>query len=473
MQKDVPSEAATAAALGDGPVAGLAAAPADAVAGGQADRWGERLPRQLGLLNAIAVLVGVTIGSGIFRVPATVAAQLHDPGPVILCWVLGGVVAVFGALTIAELAAALPRSGGIFAYLLESFGPLPAFMFGWTELAVVRASALGATSTIFAEYLGYFVPMTPVQIRYVAAGAIIVIGVINYIGVQRAAAVMTFATVAKYVAVMALGALAFTASSGGASHFTPAWGSGLHLSLLATALISVMWTYDGWADLSFMGGEVKNPQRTLPLALILGALCVMLVYLVVNIGFMYLLPLQQMAQSKLIAATAAEHIPLFGGFGAAIIAAVVVVSTFSGLNGSMMTGPRIFFAMAERGLFFRGVARVSPRFQSPSVAIWLATALGVVYVLQNDFAQLADKFILGIWPFYALAVAGVYVLRRKRPDLERPYRVVGYPVVPALFLLASLGMVANALVTDPVNTGVTLGIIIAGAPIYYLWRRFV
>jgi amino acid transporter len=346
-------------------------------------------------------------------------------------------------------------------------------MFGWTELAVVRASALGATATIFAEYLGYFVPMTPTQVRYVAAGAIVVIGVINYIGVRRAAAVMTVATIAKYVAVMALGALAFTVSSGGASHFIPAWGSGLHLSLLATALIPVMWTYDGWADLSFMGGEVKNPQRTLPLALILGTLGVMLVYLVVNFGFMYLLPLPLMAQSKLVATTAAEHIPLFGGSGAAIITAVVVVSAFSGLNGSMMTGPRIFFAMAERGLFFRGVARVSPRFHTPSVAIWLATALGVVYVLQNDFAQLADKFILGIWPFYALAVAGVYVLRRKRPDLERPYRAVGYPVVPALFLLASLGMVANALVTDPVNTGLTLGIIIAGAPIYYLWRRFV
>jgi amino acid transporter len=487
MQKDVPGKVAAAAAP-EGGVAGAggqAAVPgqnidgaAAAVSGpeappGQADRWGERLPRQIGLLNAVAVLVGVTIGSGIFRVPATVAAQLHDPGPVILCWILGGLIAVFGALTIAELAGAMPRSGGIFAYLLESFGPLPAFMFGWTELAVVRASALGATATIFAEYLGYFVPMTPAQVRYVAAGAIIVIGLINYIGVQRAAAVMTFATVAKYVAAMALGALAFTASSGGASHFTPAWGSGLHLSLLATALISVMWTYDGWADLSFMGGEVKDPQRTLPLALILGTLCVMLVYLVLNIGFMYLLPLPQMAQSKLIAATAAEHIPLFGGLGASMIAAVVMVSTFSGLNGSMMTGPRIFFAMADRGLFFRGVARVSPRFQSPSVAIWLATALGVVYVLANDFAQLADKFILGIWPFYALAVAGVYVLRRKRPDLERPYRVLGYPVVPALFLLASLGMVANALVTDPVNTGVTLGIIIAGAPVYYLWRRFV
>ncbi len=467
-----PSDLTQQDAPRQGEAVALPGGSGEAVAG-QPDRWGERLPRQIGLLNSVAVLVGVTIGSGIFRVPATVAAQLHDPGPVILCWILGGVIALFGALTIAELAGALPRSGGIFAYLLESFGPLPAFMFGWTELAVVRASALGATATIFAEYLGYFLPITPLQVRYTAAGAIVLIGVINYIGVQRAATVMTFATVAKYIAVMALGALAFTASTGGASHFTPAWGSGLHLSLLATALISVMWTYDGWADLSFMGGEVKNPQRTLPLALILGALCVMLVYLVVNIGFMYLLPLPQIAQSKLIAATAAEHIPMFGGFGAAIIAAVAMVSAFSGLNGSMMTGPRIFFAMAERGLFFRGVARVSPRFKSPSVAIWLATALGVIYVLQNDFAQLADKFILGIWPFYALAVAGVFVLRRKRPDLERPYRVVGYPVVPVLFLLASLGMVVNALVTDPVNTGVTLGIIAAGAPVYYLWRRFV
>jgi basic amino acid/polyamine antiporter, APA family len=436
------------------------------------DQWGERLPRQVGLVNAVAVLVGVTIGSGIFRVPATVAAQLHSPGPAILCWILGGLIALFGALTIAELAGALPRSGGIFAYLLESFGPLPAFMFGWTELMVVRASALGATATIFSEYLGYFVPMSQQQVRYVAAAAIVVIGLINYIGVQRAAAVMTVATVAKYIAVMALGLLAFTASGGGASHFTNAWGSGLHLSLLATALIPVMWTYDGWADLSFMGGEVSNPQRTLPLALILGACCVMIVYLVVNIGFMYLLPLPQMAESKLIAATAAEHIPLFAGFGASIIAAVAMLSAFSGLNGSMMTGPRIFFAMADRGLFFSGVARVSPRFHSPSVAIWLATVLGVFYVLQNNFAELADRFILGIWPFYALAVAGVFVLRRTRPDLARPYRVVGYPVVPALFLVASLGMVINALVTDPQNTGLTLGIIATGAPVYYLWRRF-
>jgi basic amino acid/polyamine antiporter, APA family len=434
------------------------------------DQWGERLPRSVGLVDAVAVLVGVTIGSGIFRVPATVAGLLHAPGSVILCWVLGGVIALCGALTVAELAGAVPRSGGIFAWLLESFGPLPAFLFGWTELAVIRAASLGATSTIFAEYLGYFVPLSPMQVRYVAATVIVVIGATNYVGVRRAAIVMSVATIAKYAAVMALGLLAFTAPTGGASHFTPAWDGGVQISVLGTALIAVMWTYDGWADLSFMGGEVRDPQRTLPLALIVGTACVMLVYLVVNIGFMYVLTLPQMASAKLIAATAAERIPLFGGIGAAVISAVVLVSTFSGLNGTMMTGPRIFFAMAERGLFFRAVARVSPRFHSPSVAIWLATGLGVAYVLQNNFAQLANKFVLGIWPFYALAVAGVFVLRRKRPELPRPYRVWGYPFVPILFLLASVGMIANALWTDPVGTGVTLLIILAGVPLYYLWR---
>src|SRR4029077_20078255 len=169
------------------------------------DRWGERLPRQGGPWNAIAVLVGVTVGSGIFRVPATVAAQLHDPGPVILCWIVGGLVALFGALTLAELAGALPRSGGIFAYLFEAFGPLPAFLFGWTELTVIRAAALGGTATIFAEYVGYFVTLSPAQVRYVAAGAIVAIGALNYIGAQRAAAVMSVATTGKYLAVLALG----------------------------------------------------------------------------------------------------------------------------------------------------------------------------------------------------------------------------------------------------------------------------
>ena len=434
------------------------------------DAWGERLPRHLGLWSAIAVLVGSTIGSGIFRVPAGVAARLQDPGPVMLAWVIGGAIALFGALTLAELAAALPRSGGVFAYLLEGFGPLPAFLFGWSELTVIRASALGAISTIFAEYLGYFLRLTPSQIQYVAAVAILIVGFLNYVGVRNAARFMNLITALKYGALAGLVLLAFTAGQGSLSHFTPAWTGGLQLSLLGTALISIMWTYDGWADLSFMGGEVKDPGRTLPLALIIGTASIVVVYLLLNFAYIYLVPLAEMAASPLIAATAAERITVFAGAGGAVISGVVMVSCLGALTGSMMTGPRVFFAMADRGLFFRAIARVSPRYQSPSVAIWFATALGVVYVLFNDFQQLADKFILGIWPFYALAVAAVFVLRRTRPDLDRPYRTWGYPVVPLLFLLASVGMVLNALWTDPVNTGITFGIILAGVPVYLIWR---
>jgi amino acid transporter len=436
----------------------------------QPDAWGERLPRSLGLWSAIAVLIGSTIGSGIFRVPAGVAARLGEPGPVLLAWVLGGLIALFGALTVSELAAAMPRSGGVFAYLLEGFGPLPAFLFGWSELTVIRASALGAIATIFAEYLGYFIKLSPDQVRYVAAAAVLLVGAINYVGAARAAVVMNFVTLLKYGALAGLAVLAFAAGDGSASHFTPAWEGGINLSLIGTALIAIMWTYDGWADLSFMGGEVKDPQRTFPLALILGTAGIVVVYLLINVAYIYLVPLPDMASAKLVAATAADRIPLLAGAGGAVVSAIVMTSCFGGLNGSMMTGPRIFFAMADRGLFFRVIARVSPKFESPSVAIWLATALGMVYVLLNDFQQLADKFILGIWPFYALAVAAVFVLRRTRPDMPRPYRTWGYPVVPLLFLVASLAMVVNALVTDPVNTGVTFGIILLGVPVYYGWR---
>ncbi len=434
------------------------------------DAWGERLPRNLGLWSAIAVLVGSTIGSGIFRVPAVVAGQLSYSGPVLLGWVLGGLIALFGALTFAELAASLPRSGGVFAYILEAFGPLPAFLFGWSEMAVIRASALGAIATLFAEYLGYFADLSPAQVHWFAAGAVVVVGLFNYLGVNYAAVVMNLITVAKYGALAALAALAFSVGDGSTAHFAPAFPAGLNLSLMATALIPIMWTYDGWGDLSFMGGEVRDPARTLPLALIIGTAMIVLVYLLLNVAYIYLVPLPEMAQSPLITTTAAERIPLLGSRGAAVIAGVVMVSAFGALNGSMMTGPRIFFAMADRGLFFRGIARVSPRFQSPSVAIWLATTLGVLYVLFNNFKELADKFILGIWPFYALAVAAVFVLRRTRPDLKRPYKTWGYPVVPLLFLVASVAMVVNALVTDTLNTLWTLGITAAGVPVYYGWR---
>ena len=429
------------------------------------------MPRSLGPWGATAVVVGVTIGSGIFRVPSTVAAQLHAPGPAMLCWLLGGLISLCGALSVAELGAALPRSGGIFAYLLECFGPLPAFLYGWACLMVITPAALGATSTIFAEYLGYFLPISAAGIHYVAALTIVLMGVINYIGLRRASAVMNITTAAKFVAVIMLGLLAFTAVRAPATPPPLAIsGHAANLSLIASALIPVLWTYDGWSNLTSVGGEASRPQTTLPIGLILGTSCVVLVYVVLNLGFWHALSASEMAGSPLVAATAAARIPAIGSAGAALVAGLVLVSTFSGLNGSMMTDPRIIYGMADRGLFFRPVARVSPRFKSPSIAIGLSVAFGCVYVLQNDFAQLADRFVLGEWPFYALCVAGVYVLRRKRPDLPRPYRVWGYPVLPALFLLASLALMGNALVTDPRDTGITLLTIAVGLPAYAIWK---
>ncbi len=418
------------------------------------------------------VLIGITIGSGIFRVPATVAESLPAPGPFLLVWVIGGLMALCGALTLAELAALYPRSGGVLAYLEEGFGPLPAFLFGWSQLVVIRASALGAISTIFAEYFGKFVPLTPDQVHWVAAALIILIGLLNWVGVQRAAVVNNFATAVKYGALLALVVFAFTAPTGSTAHFSPAWSGALSLSALATALVPVMWAYDGWGDLSFMSGEVKDPGRVLPRALILGTLAIVVIYLLVNLAYIYLVPLPEMAQpqSGLIAATAAERIPAFGGAGARLIAAVVLISTFSSVNGTMMAGPRIFFGMSDRGLFFKGIARVSPRFHSPSTAIMLASVLGAVYVMFNDFQQLADKFVLGIFPFYVLAVLAVFVLRRREPGLERPYRVLGYPVVPVIFLIGAVGMTLNALVTKLGDTALTFGIILSGVPVFYIAR---
>ena len=429
------------------------------------------MPRSLGPWGATAVVVGVTIGSGIFRVPATVAAQLHAPGAAMLCWLLGGLITLCGALSVAELGAALPRSGGIFAYLLECYGPLPAFLYGWACLMVVTPAALGATSTIFAEYLGYFLPISAAGVHYVAALTIAVMGVINYIGLRRAAAVMNVTTAAKFVAVVVLGLLAFTAVRGPASPPQPATlAHGANLSLIASALIPVLWTYDGWSNLTSVGGEISRPQTTLPVGLVLGTACVVLVYVLLNLGFWHALSASEMAASPLVAATAAARIPAIGTAGAGLVTGLVLVSTFSGLNGSMMTDPRIIYGMADRGLFFRPVARVSPRFKSPSIAIGLSAALGCVYVLQNNFAQLADRFVLGEWPFYAASVAGVYVLRHRRPDMPRPYKVWGYPVLPALFLLASLALMGNALVTDPRDTGITLLTIAVGVPAYAIWK---
>ncbi len=444
----------------------------------QPDPWGERLPRRLGLWSAVAVLVGSTIGSGIFRTPAVVAERVDDVPLFLLAWVLGGAVAVAGALTYAELAAAFPRSGGIYVFIREAFGPVPAFLFGWAELLIIRPGAYGAiaiTASAYALRTTGADPAAPLlggafrAEQVLGAALIAVVAAVNYYGIHRGALLQNLSTLFKVGAMAALIGLGLGLGGGGVEGVLEQRAA-VGLSPFLLAMVSILWAYDGWADLAFVGGEVRDPQRNLPRALLLGTAGVVVLYLGANLVYLYLIPIAQIKEAELVAADATEL--LIGAAGGVAVAAAVAVSTFGTLNGSMMTAPRIFFAMAEDRLFPGAIARVDGRTGAPTGAILLCAVLGVVFVLIRTFQELADQFVIGIWPFYALAVAAVFVLRHTRPDLARPYRTWGYPVVPFVFLLASLFLLGNYLVSEPTAFAVDVAVILSGVPVYAGWRRW-
>jgi amino acid transporter len=447
------------------------------------------LERKLGLLSAIAVLVGSTIGTGIFRSPAGVARNVPDQSLYLTMWAMGGFFSLCGALTLAEIATLYPKTGGVFVYLREGWGRLPAFLFGWSQLVVIRASALGAISTVFAEY---FLRLLGVQndllTRVVAASAILTVALFNHFGVSLGALVQNVTTGAKYIALVVLVLAAFLM---GANHPVPTHladapplGS-VSVGLVGLAFISMLWAYDGWADVTYVSGEIRRPERNLPIALIAGTLAVIAIYLLANMAYLHLLDINQVARSPLVAADAASRI--IGAAGVNFISIAVMISAFGTLNGSMMTGSRIFFAMADDGLFFKKIAAVHPRHKTPYVAIWLAAVMAVVLVFVRDFQRLADMFVLGIWPFYAAGVAAVYVIRRRLPDAARSYRTLGYPITPALFILAVMFLLGNALKQDIryyyelIATGsstaewsgalMVFAIVLAGIPAYYIWQK--
>lgn len=430
---------------------------------------GDLAPR-LGVWSTAAILVGVTIGSGIFRVPSVAAAEAGAVGATFLLWVAGGLIALFGALTVAELAAMFPRSGGIYVFLRETYGPSVAFLFGWTRLLVIQPSVIGAIALICAAYVNAFVPLTDVQVRIVAAGFILVLAAANYRSLGWGAWVQNVSTVAKVAALLVLAGAIFLFGDPGAGAFADSLAlSPLTWGGFGIALLAVMWTYDGWIDATYVAEEVRDPGRTLPRALAGGVLTVIAVYLVVNAAYLLALPLGEMAASELVAADAAMAV--FGPVGASLVAALVILSTFGALNGVTMTGPRVFFAMARDDLFFRPVAAVHPRYGTPHAAIVLAALLGIAYVSVRTFEQLAEAFVIGIWPFYVLCVVAVFLLRKSRPGAPRPYRTWGFPWVPVLFLLASLAMLGNALVRQPLPTLFGFAVILSGFPAYHLWIR--
>src|SRR2546430_16934400 len=451
-----------------------------------ADRWGERLIRRLGLWSAVAVLVGSTIGSGIFRTPASVAQRIDDVPLFLFAWVVGAVVVLCGALTYSELAAAFPRSGGVYVFVRESFGRLPAFLFSWAELLVIRPGAFGAIGITASAYTLRTVGLSPAVIvahvgpldiraeQLLGAGYILLVGTVNFFGIHRGAVLQNVSTAFKVGALGLLVLVGFSLGhpaqeiSGGILSQRAAVG----LSPFLLAMVSILWAYDGWADLAFVGGEVLRPQKTLPRALLIGTSIVVVLYLGANLVYLYLIPMQQMKGAELVAADVARIV--IGPGGVVVVSAAIAVSTFGTLNGSMMTPPRIFFAAAEDGLLPAQLAYVHPRTHTPTAAVLLMMLMGGIFILIRTFTQLADQFIIGIWPFYALAVAGVFVLRRTRPRLERPYRTWGYPVVPFVFLIAALFLLGNYLVSQTSAFLVDIGIILTGVPVYIgmlWWRR--
>lgn len=432
---------------------------------------GIRLPRRLGAWSTGAVTVGIMIGSGIFRVPATAAAQTGTAEAMLLVWVVGGIVAMCGALALAEVAALFPNAGGMYVYLREAYGPLTAFLFGWLYLVIIPAGA-GAIALVFAEYLGRLVSLTPSQVRLTAAATIVLLAAAQYRSVRFGAAIQNVSTGAKILAILALTFAAFLlggrsagAWGGGGAPLHPATWSGFGLGL-----VTVLWAYNGWQDVTCLSGEVIDPGRALPRALVGGTLTVVAIYLMVNAAYLRVLPLDVMARSPLVASDTAVR--LIGPLGSNLAAALVCVSTFGALNAVLMAIPRVFWAMADDGLFFRTVAAVHPRYRTPHMAVSAMAVLSILYLFFHTFEQLIEAFILASLPFWGLSVASVLVLRRTRPDLPRAYRTPGYPAVPLLFVLAMAALVVNSLYQHPEATATAIGAVAAGVPLYYAWRFF-
>jgi len=455
-------------------------------------RKSRELRRELGLFDSTMVMMGIVVGSGIFVTTGIMAEYLPSKGLLLLAWLAGGVITLTGALTFAELGAAMPEAGGQYVYLREAFGSLFGFLFGWIVFSVYMTGGIAALAVAFAEYFGAFFPSLSTQnviaavnlpfgggTFYLAAGqlvavsSIILLSACNYVGLVLGKAIQNIFTVAKIGTILALALLGFTIGRGGPLEltFTLAGADSSTGQLLigfGLALVAVSWAFDGWNNINFVSGEIRDPSRTIPRTLIFGSLCITLLYVLTNLVYFYALPIEEMRGVVRIAEKSAAA--LFGGSGAAAVTVAVMVSIVGALNGSILAAPRVYFAMAKDGLFFRRVAEIHPRFRTPSFAIGIQALWASVLALSGTFEQIIT-FVMFISIFFWIATAAAaLVLRRKRPELERPYRMLGYPVTPMIFILASSGILINTLLEKPAESIAGIGLALIGIPLYYYWQ---
>jgi len=430
------------------------------------------LPRLLGFRPLIAITIGTVIGSGIFIVPGAVMRQTGGSVPLsLLVWVAGGVLSLLGALTYAEMGGMKPQAGGVYVYIRDGFGRFPAFLFGWTMFFITGTGTSATLAVAFAAYLGQLVPLSPVSSRLASVAMLAVVMVVNVRGARTSAGLQGWATLIKVAGIVLMSALFLLRGHGlGAEehHATSASGGSLMVGF-GLAMIATLWAYEGWQFVTYSAGETKDPQRTFPRAIVLGTAALIVIYLLACIGYIAALGPAGVAASDRVAAEATTA--LFGPAAGKLIAVMILISIVSATNGTVLTLPRAFFAMARDGIFFRRLAEVHPRFGTPAVAIVTSSLWSMVLAVSGTFEQLFTYVIFVGWIFYGVGALSIFRYRRREPDTPRPFRVPGYPVTPILFVASAAAIVLNTIVSQPGRAAVGLGVLVLGSPAYLIWRR--
>lgn len=443
------------------------------------------LPRVLGPFDAVAVVVGSIIGSGVFLKASKVAAELHSFGPIVSVWIVVGVLTLCGALALAELAAMLPHAGGPYVYLREAFGPLPAFLWGWTEFWIIRTGSIGALACATVIYLNELVPMPRLTQAVWAIEIVVGLSAINVFSTRWGAAVQNLATAAKVSFLIVIIVVPFFLQEAHESNLEPVWPGTISTNFwraMGVAMIAVLWPYDGWINIAPVAEEIRNPQRNVPLGLIIGMLVVIVVYVGANTSYHLVLSMDEVIASKAVASSACQQMfRSVGDYGGTLAAVGVMCSTFGAVNSNMLTGPRIYFAMARDGLLPEKIRHVHAIHRTPANAIVIQAAWTVVLLVgayvwksaptddpRDAFDALTDFVIFGGSIFYAMAVGAVFVLRRTHPEWPRPYRTWGYPVTPLLYLMMFAAALVSMLLDKPLQTAAGTILILSGV-LYYGW----
>ncbi len=430
------------------------------------------LKRELSLLDAIMINTGTMIASAIFIVPATVAAAVQGTAVMTLVWVIGGIVSLLGALSIAELAAAYPEAGGQYAYLREAYGTVWAFLYGWSNFAVINTASIAAIAVGFARYIGFFTPLSEAAIRIIAILSILALTLLNCRGVRLGATTQNILTTLKIGALLALVATSFILPGGSASQFQPLWPTGTvgqWIGPFGVAMVAVLWAYDGWIETTYVGSEIVDPGRNLPRSIIYSTLIVIALYVLASVAYAFVLSPAGMAGSALVASDAAKV--TIGSLGATLVVVAILISTLGANNGIILTAARIPYAMARGGMFFRSQGIVHPRYATPTVALLTQGAVAATLTAFGTYDQLFTYVVFAQFVFYALSAGAVIKLRHTAPQLARPYRTWGYPVTPIVFIAFAAWLVYNTIVETPLDSAVGAGIILLGLPGYWYWKK--